>query len=136
MLVTQMLILVRALRLIQHILNHLSLPKKDGEYKRVPSLGSNDFRLDNIYHFRVSLFSIKQASLRFPLALGYILIEIYLIKKMLYGFILGQERYVYLLLLHAFKLVIHISIQLNIFYLLGFKLSIIYVFIYLIQFGF
>jgi len=131
-----MLIFIWALRLIQHVLNHLSLPKKDGEYKRIPSLSSNDFCLDNINHFWVSLLRIKKTSLRFPLALGNILIEIYLIKKMLNGFILGQERNVYLLFLHALKLVIHISIQLNIFYLLGFELSIIYVFINLVQFGF
>lgn len=97
------------------------------------------FCFNYIYHFRVSLLSIQVTSLGFPLALGNILIKINFIKKMLDGFILGQKRYFHFLFIHFLKLVIDISIQLYILYLLSFYLicfPIIYVFIYRIQFVF
>ena len=137
MLVTRLLIRIWAFCLLQYVFNYFCLSKKDCEYKRVPSLCSYDFGFNNINHFRVSLLCIKQASLRFPLTLSYILIKINFIKKMLYCFILWQEGYFHSLFLHAFKLVINISIQLHIFYLLSFQfiyLATIYVFIRRIQF--
>ncbi len=97
------------------------------------------FCFNYIYHFRVSLLSIQETSLGFPLALGNILIKINLIKEMLDGFILGQKRYFHFLFIHFLKLVIDISIKLYIFYLLSFYLicfPIIYIFIYGIQFVF
>ena len=116
MLMASLLILAGAFRLFQNIFNNTCLPKEYCKNKWIPSLSSNNFRFNYTNHFGISFLSIEYTPLRFSLALCDILIQINFIKKMLYRFILWQERYIHSLFLHTFKLIINISIQLNILY--------------------